>query len=373
MTICTINIEDEVNIKVSGLDATLRRKLEKKFKFFQQSARHTPAYKLGRWDGCIGFFSIGGRTYLNLLDQILPEVIDAGYTVEVNDNRIQHQFTFPEVTEDFHGSKVWPPGHTHAGKAITLRDYQIGAITEFTQNLQSIGCISTGAGKTILVATLSALVEPFGRTVVIVPNKDLVKQTYDDYLNLGLDVGVYFGDKKELNKTHTICTWQSLNIIDKKFKAGESEIGLAEFSQDMAAVIVDECFDGDTLILTPNGRVPIRDVKAGDKVINYSETNSRFKTDTVVKQHINLENSDGEKMYELEFDIGRKIKVTGNHKFLTTQGWIRADQLSNEHEVIEFAPNNTNDQWDPIFSGKSTNQIGNLTIDVPVLVSNTKL
>ena len=40
-------------------------------------------------------------------------------------------------------------------------------------------------------------------------------------MNVGLDVGVYFGDRKELNRTHTICTWQSLNILDKKAKAGE--------------------------------------------------------------------------------------------------------------------------------------------------------
>lgn len=263
MTICTIQIEDEVNIKVSGLDVSLRRKLEKKFKFFQQHARHTPAYKLGRWDGCVGFFSVGGRTYLNLLDQILPEVIDAGYSVEVDDNRTQHQFSFPEITEDFHGTKVWPEGHTHAGQPITLRDYQIGAITEFTKNLQSIGCISTGSGKTIMTATMSALIEPFGRSVVIVPNKDLVKQTYDDYFNLGLDVGVYFGDKKELNKTHTICTWQSLNIIDKNFKEGISEMSLAEFSQGMVAVIVDECHGvkGEVLQKLLNGpfaTVPIR-------------------------------------------------------------------------------------------------------------------
>lgn len=263
MTICTINIEDEVNCKISGLDPTLRRQLEKKFKFFQQHARYTPAYKLGRWDGCVSFFSVGGRTFLNLLDQILPDIIDAGYTIEINDSRTPHQFTFPEITEDFHGGKVWPEGHTHAGKPITLRDYQVSAIKDFTQNLQSIGCISTGAGKTIMTATMSSLVEPYGRSIVIVPNKDLVKQTYADYANLGLDVGVYFGDQKDLNKTHTICTWQSLNIIDKRFKDGESDMGLGEFSQGVVAVIVDEVHGAKSDVLQkllngPFSNVPIR-------------------------------------------------------------------------------------------------------------------
>lgn len=126
-------------------------------------------------------------------------------------------------------------------------------------------CDSSGVlhHNTIMTATMSALIEPFGRSVVIVPNKDLVKQTYDDYFNLGLDVGVYFGDKKELNKTHTICTWQSLNIIDKKFKAGESEMSLADFSQDMIAVIVDECHGTKAEVLQkllngPFANIPIR-------------------------------------------------------------------------------------------------------------------
>ena len=58
---------------------------------------------------------------------------------------------------------------------------------------------------------MSAQVEKYGRSIVIVTNKDLVTQTYADYANPGLDVGVYYGDKKELGHNHTIVTWQSLN------------------------------------------------------------------------------------------------------------------------------------------------------------------
>ena len=35
-------------------------------------------------------------------------------------------------------------------------------------------------------------------------NKSLVTQTEDDYINCGLDVGVYFGDRKELGKTYNL-------------------------------------------------------------------------------------------------------------------------------------------------------------------------
>ena len=105
---------------------------------------------------------------------------------------------------------------------------------------QSLQEVATGAGKTIITACLSSLCEKFGRTVVIVPNKSLVTQTEEDYVNVGLDVGVYFGDRKELNKTHTICTWQSLNILDKKDKAGESTLSLATFLDGVKTVIIDE-------------------------------------------------------------------------------------------------------------------------------------
>jgi hypothetical protein len=194
--------------------------------------------------------------------------------------------------------------------------------------------------NTITTATLSKICEDFGRTLVIVPNKSLITQTEDDYRNCGLDVGVYYGDRKELGKTHTICTWQSLNILEKKGAAGDSVLTLAEFLEDIKTVIVDECFDGDVLITTPTGKIPIKKLKAGDKVINLCEETHQFKEDTIVKVHKNLTHSQSEKMLELEFDNGVKIQVTANHKFLTNKGWIRADQLTDDLEVINISTYN---------------------------------
>jgi hypothetical protein len=103
--------------------------------------------------------------------------------------------------------------------------------------------------NTITTATLSHMVEPYGRSLVIVPNKSLVEQTEEDYINCGLDVGVYFGDRKNLGKTHTICTWQSLNILDKKNKDGSAVLSLAEFLEGVTAVIVDECHQAKAEVL----------------------------------------------------------------------------------------------------------------------------
>jgi len=82
-----------------------------------------------------------------------------------------------------------------------------------------------------------------------VPNKSLVAQTEEDYINCGLDVGVYFGDRKQLGKTHTICTWQSLNILDKKHKDGTAVLSLAEFLEGVSTIIVDEVHQAKAEVL----------------------------------------------------------------------------------------------------------------------------
>jgi superfamily II DNA or RNA helicase len=138
--------------------------------------------------------------------------------------------------------KVWPKGHRFAGEPITLRDDQVEVVNRFFTNTQALQEVATGAGKTIMTATLSHCAEKYGRTIVIVPNKDLVTQTEEDFINVGLDVGVYFGDRKDLGKTHTICTWQSLNVLDKKSKNWDLDIALtlADFLDGVRTVIVDE-------------------------------------------------------------------------------------------------------------------------------------
>jgi superfamily II DNA or RNA helicase len=151
-----------------------------------------------------------------------------------------------------------------AGQPIMLRDYQVEAIKRYLENPQSIQSISTGAGKTLLTAALSKLCEPYGRTIVIVPSKSLVEQTEEDYRNLGLDVGVFFGDRKEWGHKHTICTWQSLTVFSKKDKDGRNTgPSIREFLEGVVTVMVDEVHsakaDELTNLLTgPMAHLPIR-------------------------------------------------------------------------------------------------------------------
>jgi superfamily II DNA or RNA helicase len=261
---CTIVIRDEVNIKIEGLDLDCRKALVTAFKYENPAARYLPAVRLGRWDGKIAYFQLGGSTYVNLLPEIMPILDKFDYSPVLDDQReYTTVFDFAAVSENHYSHVLWPRTHPAAGQPMMLRDYQVEIINKFLTNPQCIQEVATGAGKTIITAALSDAVSAYGRSIVIVPNKSLVTQTEADYINMNLDVGVYFGDRKEYNRQHTICTWQSLNNMMKLTKTGEAEITIHEFIQDVVCVIVDEVHMAKadalkTLLTGAMSQIPLR-------------------------------------------------------------------------------------------------------------------
>lgn len=238
-------IKDEVNIKFEGLPLDARKKLANTFKYEDPTARYRPAFKLGRWDGTTSMFGLGGNGYLSQLEKCFEVLADLDIDIgEVEDLRKPVQIQFDEVKASYWADmgKTWPEGHRFAGQPIMLRDDQVEVVNRFFTNTQALQEVATGAGKTIMTATLAHCAEKYGRTVTIVPNKDLVTQTEEDFINVGLDVGVYFGDRKMIGHQHTICTWQSLNVLDKKSKNWDlnTALTLAEFLEGVETVIVDE-------------------------------------------------------------------------------------------------------------------------------------
>ena len=264
MTTCRLVIRDEVNVKIEGLELDARRTLVNKFKYDVPYARYLPAVRLGRWDGKVSYFQLGGSTYVNLLPEIIPVLEDMHYDIELDDQReYRTTFEFDRVTENTFADTKWPRGHPQQGQPIMLRDYQVEIVNNFLANPQCLQEVATGAGKTIMTAALSHAVSAYGRSIVIVPNKSLVTQTEKDYINLGLDVGVFFGDRKEFGRTHTICTWQSLNVLLKNTKNATADITIGEFLEDVVCVIVDEVHMAKaealkTLLTGVMATVPIR-------------------------------------------------------------------------------------------------------------------
>jgi superfamily II DNA or RNA helicase len=264
MKTATIVIRDEVNIKIEGLELDARRALVNAFKYDVPGARYLPAVRLGRWDGKVSYFQLGGSSYVNLLPEIIPILEKFNYDIELDDQRdYSTTFEFQSVTENTFGHIAWPVGHPMAGEPMVLRDYQVDVINRFLENPQCIQEVATGAGKTVITAALSNAVSPHGRTIVIVPNKSLVTQTERDYINMQQDVGVFFGDRKEWGRQHTICTWQSLNVLLKNTKNSVGDVTIQEFLEGVVCVIVDEVHMAKadalkSLLTGVMSRVPLR-------------------------------------------------------------------------------------------------------------------
>lgn len=238
---CKLVIVDEINVQFQGLSPECRRKIIQELEYFVPGAQYLPQVRLGRWNGKQSFMDLAGRTYLNLLDRVLPIVQKYGYEIDIEDNRKPAvNFEFEEVKEDSYAHVKWPTGHQRAGESIMIREHQVNAINEYLQNITGVGILPTGSGKTIICSILSHKVEKYGRSIVIVPTRDLVTQTEEDYVNFGLDVGVFYGSRKEYGKTHTICTWQSIESLAKKSKSDDLDIDIDKFFENVVCVIVDE-------------------------------------------------------------------------------------------------------------------------------------
>lgn len=206
----------------------------------------------------------------------LKITFDNGYILECAENHILHHNGKNIFAKDLNKgdfielfSKKFEPRYLY--HPVIEKIESIGLQTFYDISIASPHLYYDSNGfchhNTLMTATLSHIVEPYGRTIVIVPNKDLVKQTEEDYKNLGLDVGVYFGERKEYNKTHTICTWQSLAYLDKKTKnqieLKEKEQFIHEFLDGVVCVMCDECHTANgtllkNLLTGPMENVPIR-------------------------------------------------------------------------------------------------------------------
>ena len=198
-------------------------------------------------------------------------------------------------------------------------------------------------GKTNITGVLVDKAKKYGRSIVIVPNIDLVVQTAAVLNSLGIDTGVYYGEEKQIDKDVTICTWQSLASLYKDVKRGRGVIykkftqkEITEFLDGVKCVILDECLEGNTLIKTIDGDKKIKDCKVGDKVFSYDEKKETFVEDEIVKVHTNIKDPIKEDMYVLTMENKKILKITGNHKVLTDNGWKMVKNLELSDDIISF-------------------------------------
>jgi superfamily II DNA or RNA helicase len=205
MTTVTITVKDEVWCYLTGLNSDHTKKLYEEFGIFVDGYFFMPLYKMGRFDGKIRFFQTTGKTYVKLLDKIIPYLDKWNYDFELVDNRKLTNSPVGPTKADLFGDVLI------GNKQFRLRPYQVECVDLAVENGHGIILAGTGAGKTSITAAISQRYAEMGnRVITIVPSGDLVTQTADWYLSLGMDCGVYSGTEKDINHEHVVATWQAL-------------------------------------------------------------------------------------------------------------------------------------------------------------------
>lgn len=209
MSVATVVIHNEVYCKIHCMADHIKQLVDKHARF-AKGYRYDQRYKLGRWDGKIKFFHSSGKSYVYMLEDIVTDLANCGYEIKLVDHRSPIIPAPPKIDPN-RWVEITTPLNLKNGPII-LRDYQYESIDLLLQNANGIIEAATGAGKSIMIATLADAYGAFGlRTIVVVPSENLVQQTIEESFGLfGMDVGAYYGESKDLNHQYVIATWQAL-------------------------------------------------------------------------------------------------------------------------------------------------------------------
>ncbi len=312
-----LELKDPLHIQINTENISYLTGLREFFSAYVEGYNFMPQFQFGGWNGKVCLFNSSNRTLPYGLITDLIRYTKKDFPLEQID-------VDPNISSLF--KCVENPKITQKLK-FKLRPYQTDCVLTALKYGRGIIKVATASGKSFIIANIINELKVLGKikkSLIIVPTTNLVQQFRDDLIDYGFDVsriGRLYSEFKELNNEILISTWQSLMTRHEILKNYDCVIG-------------DECLDGETLIKTTKGMIPIKQIKKGDMVISYNINNKKYEQDIVNNVYKNI--SKNEKMYELEFDNGKKIKITGNHKILTKNGYIRADELTKNDEIISL-------------------------------------
>jgi superfamily II DNA or RNA helicase len=216
-----ITITDEVHCRVQLEEARDMRHFVNRYAIPTKGYIFHPRYKIGAWDGKVNYFHPDGRTFNFLLEELCLAITQMGYDdVEIDDQRRGKVHTFARVDSDIFGHIIYPD----SGEPIELADHQLRCINALLAETSGLIVAGTGAGKTLITAAMCQRFQEAGlRTLIIVPSLDLISNTREEMIMVGLtDVGEYSGGTKDIDHTHVVSTWQALKnvpILMKNFSA----------------------------------------------------------------------------------------------------------------------------------------------------------
>lgn len=211
-------------------------------------------------------------------------------------------------------AKVVPSGFTPSSLPDFLFDYQSHIVNIALVKGRFAIFANTGLGKTAMqLAWANAVYQHTKRPVLILAPLAVAKQTASDEANkFGISVK-YCESQDDVVNGINITNYEKLGKFD---------------CDSFVGVVLDECFTPDTLIdcLDDQNNLfqkRIDEIEVGDKILNASGIDlvsdvHRRKIDYAIKVTIN----------------GKSIICSPNHPFFTQHGWVGAQDLTPDHQVM---------------------------------------
>lgn len=112
-------------------------------------------------------------------------------------------------------------------------------------------------------------------------------------------------------------------------------------SNDLMRQVAFKCLTLGTQVMTPSGPIEARRLERGDRVVAWDE-----KTNTPVFSQVTYIKDNGIKpIHHVRTQQGRSVRVTGNHPFLTDQGWVDASLLVPGSRLVVGANNDLRSKY----------------------------
>jgi len=212
------------------------------------------------------------------------------------------------------------------------RPFQVEIIEKTYKQLKEIGggiiTIGCGLGKTFCGINISTLINQ--KTLILVHTSVLLDQWIDRIKHFipNAKIGIIRGKKFDIeNKDYVVGMLQT--II-------RSEVFTPEDFKSFGLTVYDECFPFSQYVLTETGPIKIgtlyekwKNKRILPKVKSYNEKTKKYEYKKITyafrKENPKL----------LKISIGKKkIKCTENHKFLTSNGYKKANNLTIDDLLI---------------------------------------
>jgi hypothetical protein len=313
---------NELYVKLK-CDRAIEYEISDRFSFFVPDHQFMPAFKHGDWDGKIRLYNTQKHTFpIGLIAALVKMAKENGW--KLNFDRELLPISFDEDIEAFN-SEVLPK------LEMEPYDYQLDTFIRCIKNNRALVLSPTGSGKSYIIYLIVRfmLMHTEEKIIISVPSINLVKQMHSDFCAYEDDGFVCdqcyemsANKPKVTDKRIVIATWAML--MNQK----------ADFFSDYQTYICDECVEGDSEISMSDGTKKICEIQIGDLVKTLNEDSNYIELKPVLKVYKNLYHSSNEKRYKITMESGETLIATGNHKIMTSRGWVRVDKITKFDEIL---------------------------------------